>query len=88
MDINLDRKLDKKEIKKLLRLMNYEISGHYFKALFAKFDKDKSGSIEFEEFIELMNHMRDRAELEVFFCGYRDPETNLITAKCLMDFLF
>ena len=72
VDKNMDKKLDSKEIRKLLENMNFELNEDYFKMLFAKFDKDKSGCIEFEEFIELMNFMREHKELNAIFNLYKD----------------
>lgn len=78
VDKNMDRKLDPKEIKTLLKKMNYEVSDDYFKQLFDQFDVDRNNSIEFEEFIEMMNHIRERKELEVIFNTYKNRSTNVI----------
>ena len=47
----MDRKLDQSEIKKLLSKLNFEVTDEYLNQLFSKFDSDRSGTIEFEEFI-------------------------------------
>lgn len=78
VDVNMDRTLDLSEIKQLLKKMNYEVRDDYLKSIFNLFDEDHSGKIEFDEFINLMNSMRERRELEVIFNTYKNKETNLI----------
>lgn len=59
----MDKRLDNEEIKKLLIKLNYDVNPKYLKFLVEKFDKDRSGAIEFKEFIPLMDFLRFRDEL-------------------------
>ena len=67
VDTNMDKKLDLSEIKLLLRRLNIEVNDDYLKEIFDKHDDDKNGTIEFEEFIKMMDSMRMRMELQPIF---------------------
>lgn len=56
----MDKKLERDEIKELLRKLNIDVTDEYFKQIFSQFDQDKNGTIEFEEFIKMMDAMRMR----------------------------
>ena len=55
VDSNLDRKLEYKEIMVLVNKLNIDIKGEYLKEKFDAFDKDKNGSLDFEEFQAMMD---------------------------------
>jgi Ca2+-binding EF-hand superfamily protein len=57
VDKNADGKLDRKEIRKLLEKINYQVDEAYFKSIFAKHDKDSSNTIELEEFFAMMEDL-------------------------------
>ena len=58
--------------------MNIELKGTYLKDVFAKFDANKNKSLEFEEFVQMMDHIHYRPELEPYFNKYKNNVTGLI----------
>ena len=87
VDVDMDRSLSLKEIKKLVNMLNYDISDENLKELFNKFDSSKNGSLEFDEFILLMDSFRIREELRPFFKKYEDPGTKAIEIPEFANFL-
>lgn len=55
-----------------MKNINYEVSKEYFKKLFDQFDYDKNNTIEFEEFVKMMDQIRMRKELEPIFNQYKN----------------
>lgn len=86
-DTNADSKLDLNEIKKLLVKLNIQVKKQYLKPMFAIFDKDKNGYIDFEEFENIMDELRKRSELKELFNKYKNPITGLLTAEEVKQFL-
>ena len=67
VDKNADGKLDKREIRKLLEKINYQVAPKYFDAFFSKHDKDKSNTIEFKEFLGMMQDLHANTEIDKIF---------------------
>lgn len=59
----------------------------YFKQIFKKFDLDSNGTIEFEEFVKMMDFMRLRTELQPIFDAFKNQASNLIDAEGLKRFM-
>ena len=87
VDDNIDRKLDIDEIGLLLNKMNIEIKDNYLKELFNKFDTNKNGSIDFEEFVKMMDFMRKRDEIKEVFDKYKNTESGMIHSLELLRFM-
>eukprot|EP00054_Salpingoeca_dolichothecata_P018091 m.110591 g.110591 ORF g.110591 m.110591 type:complete len:595 (+) comp22730_c0_seq3:52-1836(+) len=60
-DVNGDNKIDKLELKRLFDDMNERLTSDEFNALMTEMDKDQSGFIEFDEFVEAMGTYVQRA---------------------------
>ena len=52
MDDNKNRKLEFDEFKKVITEYGFSYSKDEFKEIFDQFDKDHSGTIDFDEFLE------------------------------------
>jgi Ca2+-binding EF-hand superfamily protein len=79
-DLNADSRLDMGEIEKLLVKINFYVSKDYLQKLFKKYDRDRSGYIDFNEFENIMDSLRSHSEIHELFKRYRNPVTQLITA--------
>ena len=73
VDLNLDKRLDEGEIKILLNKMNIDMTNDYFKILFDKYDEDKNGVIDLQEFVKMMDSMKQREELNELFDKLKNP---------------
>lgn len=88
VDSNIDSALDFNEIVKLIVHLNLRITKKDLKATFHIFDQDNNGTIDKEEFVNLLDYIMERKEIRyVFFENYKDPIKNIITASGLRRFL-
>lgn len=69
-DINHDGRLCLDEVQKLFRSMNCFQSQGHLRDLFLDFDKDKSGSLCENEFVDLFRHMLEKPALKPYFQTY------------------
>merc|ERR1719498_1397384 len=53
-DINRDHQIDEDELRLIMKDLREEISNDHLHEIFSKADVDKSGYIEFDEFVQLM----------------------------------
>lgn len=75
------------EVKLLLNRMNVEITERYLKDLFNKFDQNRNETIDYEEFVKMMDHIRQRDEVLPYFKKYKNPQSGLIHAHELKRFM-
>ena len=54
---------------------------------FNHFDSDKSGFIEFNEFSDLFNSIRENQQVKEIFDRYKNPKTEKMTFLELQDFM-
>lgn len=69
-DANGDGQLSKKEIANLLHALNIDASRRFVHHEFDLADKDKSGYLDFEEFIDFYKKLAHRAEMDDLFNRY------------------
>jgi phosphatidylinositol phospholipase C delta len=69
-DVNNDGHLEFKEIKHLCHALNLTIEGKVLKQKFDQFDTDKSGTMEYEEFVKFYKSLLRRPEIESIFDTY------------------
>lgn len=74
----MDKKLDISEIKRLLSKLNHEVNDEYLKYIFKEFDKDQNNAIDFYEFIQMMDSMRQREELRDIYNQYVNKKLQII----------
>jgi Ca2+-binding EF-hand superfamily protein len=80
-DQNGDGKLEFKEIKQLCRALNLSIDGKELKRKFDQFDADKSGTMEYEEFIKFYRSLMRRPEVESIFSKYSANDITMLTPE-------
>jgi len=61
-----------------LKQINIEIDTQALKKLFEKFDEDNNGTIDFDEFTEMIKHINYKEELDELFETYsvRNPDSD------------
>jgi phosphatidylinositol phospholipase C delta len=84
-DTNHDGKLDIKEIGNLCTMLNLNITQKILKDKFNQFDKDKSGTLEYEEFVQFYRELMDRAECLEIFSG--NSSKGVMTKEHFKNFL-
>ena len=84
-DENNDNKLSLQEVQKLFKKLNIQINSSYLKRNYERFDTDKSGTIEFNEFIEMFKEMHVIEEIEDAFIDA--TKTNLMTVSEFQQFM-
>ncbi|MEQ2270435.1 1-phosphatidylinositol 4,5-bisphosphate phosphodiesterase delta-4 [Xenotaenia resolanae] len=85
-DKNKDGKMNFKEVKKLLKMMNVEMNEDHALHLFTMADKWKSGSLEIEQFVHFYKMLTQRDEVWKVFQDYSGDGEKL-TLEELENFL-
>lgn len=85
-DSNNDGQLDRKELQRLLHVLNIDCSKSVLKQKIEEFDTDKSGYIEFDEFVELYKHLTSKPETLAIFRMHKARDENAMYAKDLLKF--
>lgn len=85
-DRNKDGRMNFKEAKKLLKMMNIDMNEEHASYLFKKADKSQSDTLENEEFVEFYKMLTERKEVLELFQEYSSDGQNL--SQCdLEEFL-
>ncbi|KAM6986783.1 1-phosphatidylinositol 4,5-bisphosphate phosphodiesterase delta-4-like [Aplochiton taeniatus] len=85
-DKNNDGRLNFRETRKLLRMMNVDMNEEYTLRLFNRADESDTGSLDSEEFVQFYKMLTKREDVWTVFQDYsRDGEK--LTASELQDFL-
>jgi Ca2+-binding EF-hand superfamily protein len=86
-DANNDGCLEFSEVKRLCRMLNLDIDSKVLKTKFNKFDTDKNGTMEFDEFVTFYKYLMRRPEVEVYFNKYAKTTSNMIFVPDVILFL-
>ncbi|XP_016094330.1 1-phosphatidylinositol 4,5-bisphosphate phosphodiesterase delta-4-like [Sinocyclocheilus grahami] len=85
-DLNKDGRINFKEAKKLLKMMNVDMNEEHACCLFMMADKSESGTLEDQEFVEFYKMLTERTEVLDLFQGYSSDGQSL--SQCdLEEFL-
>ncbi|XP_073701389.1 1-phosphatidylinositol 4,5-bisphosphate phosphodiesterase delta-4 [Garra rufa] len=85
-DLNKDGRINFKEAKKLLKMMNVDMNEEHACCLFMMADKSKSGTLEDQEFVEFYKMLTERTEVLDLFQDYSSDGQSL--SQCdLEEFL-
>uniref|UniRef100_A0A9J7XPC4 Phosphoinositide phospholipase C n=1 Tax=Cyprinus carpio carpio TaxID=630221 RepID=A0A9J7XPC4_CYPCA len=85
-DLNKDGRINFKEAKKLLKMMNVDMNEEHASSLFKMADKSKSETLEDQEFVEFYKMLTERAEVLDLFQDYSSDGQSL--SQCdLEEFL-
>lgn len=79
--------LSHKEIKHMLRNINFHVNSAYVEKAIQKFDVSGDGKMNFEEFIAFFKHLSFRKELQQLFTLYCNEEDGTMDAQGLLRFL-
>uniref|UniRef100_A0A3P9CBU2 Phosphoinositide phospholipase C n=1 Tax=Maylandia zebra TaxID=106582 RepID=A0A3P9CBU2_9CICH len=85
-DKNKDGKMNFKEVKKLLKMMNVEMNEDHALHLFTMADKSESGSLEIEQFVFFYKMLTQRDEVWKVFQDYSEDGEKLMLEE-LQSFL-
>ncbi|KAJ8344789.1 hypothetical protein SKAU_G00289820 [Synaphobranchus kaupii] len=85
-DQNQDGKMSYEEVKRLLQMINIDLSEHYARSLFKKCDRSANGRLDPGEIEEFCRELLRRPELDSVFRHYSSNGCVLTTAE-LRDFL-
>ncbi|XP_062390525.1 1-phosphatidylinositol 4,5-bisphosphate phosphodiesterase delta-4 [Sardina pilchardus] len=85
-DKNKDGRMNFKEIRKLLKMMNLDMNEQHAMLLFKTADKSQSDSLEAEEFVEFYKMLTERKEILELFQEYSSDGEKLSVCD-LVDFL-
>ncbi|KAE8299606.1 1-phosphatidylinositol 4,5-bisphosphate phosphodiesterase delta-4 [Larimichthys crocea] len=85
-DKNKDGKMNFKEVRKLLKMMNVEMNEDHALHLFTMADKSESGSLEIEEFVQFYKMLTQRDEIWKVFQDYSGDGEKLMLEE-LENFL-
>jgi hypothetical protein len=66
-DVNHDNSLSTNEVISIVATMNLNMPSNQIKAMITKFDVDKNGTFDFNEFVEFMGFLRKRFVTNIFF---------------------
>eukprot|EP01111_Echinosteliopsis_oligospora_P019290 TRINITY_DN926_c0_g1_i1.p1 TRINITY_DN926_c0_g1~~TRINITY_DN926_c0_g1_i1.p1 ORF type:complete len:366 (-),score=57.18 TRINITY_DN926_c0_g1_i1:802-1899(-) len=69
------RALNKRQVKKMLRIMNFKTSRHRLQRLFYDADKNNDGVLTFDEFLEMVRKLNHRPEIGDLFYKYSEGNT-------------
>uniref|UniRef100_A0A4W5P1T5 Phosphoinositide phospholipase C n=1 Tax=Hucho hucho TaxID=62062 RepID=A0A4W5P1T5_9TELE len=85
-DKNKDGRMNFKEVRTLLKMMNVDMNEEYALHLFTLADKSKSGCLENEEFVQFYKILTERQDMRQVFHDYSQDGQTLTLAE-LKDFL-
>ncbi|XP_059198678.1 1-phosphatidylinositol 4,5-bisphosphate phosphodiesterase delta-4 [Centropristis striata] len=85
-DINKDEKMNFKEVRKLLKMMNVEMNEERASDLFKMADKSESGFLEMEQFVDFYKMLTERKEVLKVFQDYSADGEKLLLDE-LKNFL-
>lgn len=85
-DKNKDGRMNFKEVRKLLKMMNIDMNEEHAMLLFKAADKSQSGSLEADEFVQFYKMLTEREEVLALFQEYSSDGQKLSVCD-LEDFL-
>jgi hypothetical protein len=68
-------------------MLNLDIDKQLLKQKFIEFDTDKSGTIEFEEFVQFYKYLMRRPEIDELYAQYATKHAQLILQEEIVTFL-